>query len=232
MLIPVLMAGTMRMNGLAEAQGQFSGLGWFVWVLPTAFLIFLIATLAEGERAPFDLLEAESEIVAGFNIEYSGMKFAWFYLAFFLNSWVLVPSAPRCSWAAGKVPLSIRSGAGCGYFFAKTMAMFFLLAWIRATFPRLRIDQMMGFCWKFLVPLALALFMAVAIILKLDLPQPYEGIALLRGQSHAARDRAMGIGPGPTPASGHVQAVVRTRNPSLVRTGRLWFCKASLSWWR
>ena len=179
MLIPVLMAGTMRMNGLAEAQGQFAGLGWFVWVLPTAFLIFLIATLAEGERAPFDLLEAESEIVAGFNIEYSGMKFAWFYLAFFLNSWVLAAIGATVFLGGWQGPFVDQIPAlGVVYFFAKTMAMFFLLAWIRATFPRLRIDQMMGFCWKFLVPLALALFMAVAIILKLNLPQPYEGIVL------------------------------------------------------
>ena len=180
MLIPVMVSGTMRMNGLAQAQGQFLGLGWYVWVLPAAFVIFFVATLAEGERAPFDLLEAESEIVAGFNIEYSGMKFAWFYLAFFLNSWVLSAIATTVFLGGWQGPFVDQIPAlGVIYFFAKTMVMFFVFAWVRATFPRLRIDQMMSFCWKFLVPLALVLFMAVAIVLKLNLPQPINGLALL-----------------------------------------------------
>ena len=92
MLLPVLLAGTMRMNGIVEEQGQFFGLGWYVWIMPAVFLVYIITALAEGERAPFDLLEAESEIVAGYNIEYSGLKFAWFYLAFFMNSWVSLSS--------------------------------------------------------------------------------------------------------------------------------------------
>lgn len=180
MLLPVLAAGTMRMNGLAEAQGQFLGLGWFVWVMPCAFFIFLTASLAEGERAPFDLLEAESEIVAGFNIEYSGMKFAWFYLAFFLNSWVLSAIATTVFLGGWQGPFVDQIPAlGVIYFFAKTLVVFWILAWIRATFPRLRIDQMMGFCWKFLVPLALVLFLGTAIILKLELGQPFEGVVLL-----------------------------------------------------
>ncbi len=180
MMIPVLAAGTMRMNGLAEAQGQFGGLGWYVWVMPCAFFIFLAATLAEGERAPFDLLEAESEIVAGFNIEYSGMKFAWFFLAFFLNSWVLSAIGTTLFLGGWQGPFVDRIPAlGVVYFFAKTMVMFWVLAWIRATFPRLRIDQMMDFCWKFLVPLALVLLVGTAIILKLGLPSPFDGLALL-----------------------------------------------------
>ncbi len=183
MLIPVMLANTMRMNGLAQAQGQFFGLGWYIWIVPTAFVIFLISALAEGERAPFDLLEADSEIVAGFNIEYSGMKFAWFFLAFFLNSWVLSAIAVTVFLGGWQGPFVEQIPAlGVAYFFGKTMVVFFLLAWIRATFPRLRIDQMMSFCWKFLVPLALVLFMIVAIILKIsqkmDLPMVVEGILL------------------------------------------------------
>jgi NADH-quinone oxidoreductase subunit H len=180
MMIPVLVAGTMRMNGLAQAQGQFGGLGWYGWVMPCAFFIFLAATLAEGERAPFDLLEAESEIVAGFNIEYSGMKFAWFFLAFFLNSWVLSAIGTTLFLGGWQGPFVDRIPAlGVVYFFAKTMVMFWVLAWIRATFPRLRIDQMMDFCWKFLVPLALVLLVGTAILLKLGLPSPFDGLALL-----------------------------------------------------
>jgi len=142
-------------------------------------VLFFIAALAEGERAPFDLLEAESEIVAGYNIEYSAMKFAWFYLAFFMNTWVLAAVATTIFLGGWQGPFVSQIPAlGVIYFFAKTLVMFFLFAWVRATFPRLRIDQMMSFCWKFLVPLALVLFMAVAIILKLHLPHPIEGFVL------------------------------------------------------
>jgi len=180
MMIPVLAAGTMNMNELAEAQYRYAGLGWYVFVMPTAFFIFLVATLAEGERAPFDLLEAESEIVAGFNIEYSGMKFAWFFLAFFLNSWVLAAIATTVFLGGWQGPFVDQIPAlGVIYFLTKTLVVFWLLAWIRATFPRLRIDQMMSYCWKFLVPLALVLFMVTAVVLKLNLPNPLEGIVLL-----------------------------------------------------
>lgn len=179
MLIPVMVSGTMRMNGLAQAQGSYAGLGWYVWSLPLAFILFFVAALAEGERAPFDLLEAESEIVAGYNIEYSAMKFAWFYLAFFMNSWVLAAVATTIFLGGWQGPFVSQIPAlGVIYFFGKTLVMFFLFAWVRATFPRLRIDQMMSFCWKFLVPLALVLFMVVAIVLKLHLPHPVEGFVL------------------------------------------------------
>ncbi|NOZ49501.1 MAG: NADH-quinone oxidoreductase subunit NuoH [Chloroflexi bacterium] len=180
MIIPVMVSGTMRMNGLAVAQGSIFGFGWFVWTLPLAFLIFFVASLAEGERAPFDLLEAESEIVAGYNIEYSGMKFAWFFLAFFMNSWVLAAIGTTIFFGGWQGPFVDQLPAlGVIYFLGKTMILFFVQAWVRATFPRLRIDQMMSFCWKFLVPMALVLFAAVAIILKLNLPQPLEAITLL-----------------------------------------------------
>jgi NADH-quinone oxidoreductase subunit H len=94
MLAPVLLVGTMSMQGLANAQSLYLGpinlgLGWFIFVLPGAFLIYMIAALAESEQTPFDLLEAESELIAGFHIEYSGMKFAMFFLAQFLNSFFL-----------------------------------------------------------------------------------------------------------------------------------------------
>lgn len=171
MLIPVMVAGTMRMNGLALNQGGLFGLGWHVWYLPTAFLLYFIAALAEGERAPFDLLEAESEIVAGYNIEYSAMKFAWFYLAFFLNTWVLSAVAVTIFFGGWQGPFVEQLPIlGVVYFFIKVFIMFFIFAWVRATFPRLRIDQMMSFCWKALVPMGLALFLSVAIVLKLGLP--------------------------------------------------------------
>lgn len=179
-LLPVLAAGTMSMNGLAQAQGQFFGMGWYVWMLPTAFIIFFVASLAEGERAPFDLLEADSEIVAGFNIEYSGMKFAWFFLAFFLNTFVLAALGATVFLGGWQGPFVEQVPIlGVFYFGAKTLFLFFVLAWVRATFPRLRVDQMMAFCWKVLVPLVLLLFMLVAIVLKIGLPTALEGPAML-----------------------------------------------------
>lgn len=139
--------------------------------MPAVFIVYLTTALAEGERAPFDLLEAESEIVAGYNIEYSGLKFAWFYLAFFMNTWVLSAVAATLFLGGWQGPFVSQIPAlGVVYFMVKTIIMFILFAWIRATFPRLRIDQMMSFCWKFLVPVMLVLFLLTAIILKLGLP--------------------------------------------------------------
>jgi len=179
MLIVVLLRGSMNLNTIAQGQGGLFGLGWYVWILPAVFVLYFVAALAEGERAPFDLLEAESEIVAGYNIEYSAMKFAWFYLAFFLNTWILSAVAVTLffgGWQgrfAEQVPV-----LGVFYFFIKVFIMFFVFAWVRATFPRLRIDQMMSFCWKVLVPMGLALFLAVAIVLKLGLPDVITYVSL------------------------------------------------------
>ncbi len=168
MMIPVLLVGSMNLNDIARGQGSLLGLGWNIWIMPAAFILYLVAALAEGERAPFDLLEAESEIVAGYNIEYSAMKFAWFYLAFFLNTWVLSAIATTLFLGGWQGPGVAQVPAlGVVYFFAKTLFMFFVFAWIRATFPRLRIDQMMAFCWKVLVPMALTLLLGAAVIVKL-----------------------------------------------------------------
>ncbi len=176
MMIPVLLVGSLNLNDIASGQGGLFGLGWFVWIMPAAFLLYFIAALAEGERAPFDLLEAESEIVAGYNIEYSAMKFAWFYLAFFLNTWILSAIATTLFLGGWQGPFVDKIPAlGVVYFFAKTFFMFFLFAWVRATFPRLRIDQMMAFCWKVLVPMGLALLLGAAIIVKMGAEMSWPG---------------------------------------------------------
>ncbi len=167
MSVPVIFAGTMKMSGLVEAQANWR---WFGIVMPAAFILYFLAALAENERTPFDLLEADSEIVAGYHIEYSGMKFAWFFLAFFLNTLIL--SAVSTTLFLGgwqgpfvdQVPL-----LGIIYFFIKASIMVFVFMWIRATFPRLRIDQMMAFAWKVLVPLGLVLVLVAAVFVKLPL---------------------------------------------------------------
>lgn len=176
MLAPVLLVGTMRMQEISQAQSLFLGpinlgLGWFIFLLPGVFLIYFISALAEAEQTPFDLLEAESELIAGFHIEYSGMKFAMFFLAQFLNSFFLGAIAVVLflgGWQgpfAGQVPL-----LGPIYFFAKTFFVYVVIQWVKGTFPRVRIDQMMQFAWKVLVPLVLALLLAQMIIMKLPLP--------------------------------------------------------------
>lgn len=176
MLAPVLLVNTMRMQELAQAQSLYVGpinlgIGWFVFLLPGAFLIYFISALAEGEQTPFDLLEAESELVAGFHIEYSGMKFAMFFLAQFLNSFFLGAIAVALflgGWQgpfAGQIPL-----LGPIYFMAKTFFIYVVIQWIKGTFPRMRVDQMMQFAWKVLVPLVLTLILVQMVVMKLPLP--------------------------------------------------------------
>ncbi len=161
MLAVVLVAGTMRLSALAEAQGHFLGLGWYVFIMPGAALIFFMCSLAESEQTPFDLLEAESELIAGFHIEYSGMRFAMFFLAQFLNGFVLAAVTAILflgGWNGPGVDLpGIGPWLGAGYFVGKTFLVYLLQIWVRGTFPRLRVDQMMSFCWKILVPLTVGL---------------------------------------------------------------------------
>jgi NADH-quinone oxidoreductase subunit H len=167
LLAAVIWAGTMGTNNLAVQQGEllFGFIpGWNILVMPFAALIFFIATLAEGERAPFDLLEAESEIVAGPNIEYSGLKFAWFYLQFFVNSLLLACIFATVFLGGWQGPFVDQFPLlGIGYFFAKSLLVLLALMWVRATYPRLRIDQMMTFCWKVLVPVTLVVVLIVAL---------------------------------------------------------------------
>ncbi len=147
------------------------GLGWFGFIMPGAFLIFFICSLAESEQTPFDLFEAESELIAGFHIEYSGMRFAMFFLAQFLNSWGLAAIAAVLflgGWQGPFVDLPyIGPVLGLVYFFIKAFALYTVQIWIKGTFPRLRVDQMMAFAWKVLVPITVALIVWMAIVLKL-----------------------------------------------------------------
>jgi NADH-quinone oxidoreductase subunit H len=163
MLVPVLLARSLGLNAIVQAQGV-----WYLFVAPVAAVIFFIASAAELGRAPFDLLEAESEIVAGFNLEYSAMKFGMFFVAefthaftigaltatFFLGGW-------RGPWAE-TYPL-----LGLVYFLVKAFAVYFILVLMRGALPRLRIDQMLDFNWKFLTPLALAALVSIMVADKL-----------------------------------------------------------------
>ena len=178
-LTVVLLTGSMRFGHIVEIQslhlGGFNlGLGWLGIVMPGAMLIFFISSLAEAELTPFDLLEAESELIAGFHIEYSGMKFAMFFLAQFLNAWILAAVGVTLflgGWQGPGVGLPVIGPLlGLGYFLIKVFGVYVLQQWIRGTFPRIRIDQMMSFAWKVLVPLTIGLIVIQAIVQKLPTP--------------------------------------------------------------
>ena len=141
----VLIAGNLSMVSIVKAQTIP-----YILLQPLGFVIFLLAALAEVNRTPFDLLEAESEIVAGFNIEYSGIKFALFYLTEYaevLAISAIITTLYLGGWNGPYIPSIL-------WFLIKLIAVFILIIWIRASLPRLRIDQVMRFAWKFLLPMA------------------------------------------------------------------------------
>ena len=150
----VMLAGTLSMNGIVEAQGPYF---WRWYWLPQilGFGIYFIAATAEANRTPFDLPEAEQELVAGFNIEYSGMKFAMFFLAEFVNMFTVSAIATTLFLGGWQPPLpGLSFIPSWVWFMGKTLFLVFVLMWFRWTYPRLRVDQLMDFAWKFLLPLA------------------------------------------------------------------------------
>jgi NADH-quinone oxidoreductase subunit H len=163
LLVPVILAGSMGVNQIVAAQSW-----WYILLVPVAALVFLISSIAEIGRAPFDLTEAESEIVAGFHIEYTGMKFGMFYAGellhaltvgalfatFFLGGW----RGPF----ADQVPI-----LGVVYLFIKAFFIYWVIMWVKYSLPRLRIDHMLNFNWKFLTPLSITIVIVVAILDKL-----------------------------------------------------------------
>lgn len=157
----VLVAGTLSMVGITE--GQHGILGLNILVLPAAFLTYFISALAETNRNPFDLPEAESELVAGFLTEYSGMRWAIFFLAEY-GSVTLVCAIMTTLWFGGwsGPGVEVFPVLGILWFTLKTYVFVIAFMWIRATLPRLRIDQLMNFCWKILIPATLFNLFATA----------------------------------------------------------------------
>ncbi len=169
LLVPVFLARTMSVNGIVEAQGLENGGVWFVVMAPLAVVIYFISSLAEVGRAPFDLLEAESELVAGYHVEYSGMKFGLFQAAEFLHSFTFAALMALMffgGWRGPGVDPNSWTGWVLGgfWFMAKTFFFYFMVLWSRLTFPRIRIDQMMNLNWKFMVPVSLVLLMGMPLI--------------------------------------------------------------------
>ncbi len=165
LIAAVVLTGTMQVSGIVETQT-----GPWNWLIVKghipaiiAFLVFLVAGNAEANRGPFDMAEAESELTAGYHTEYSGMGFGFYYLAEYLNLFVISGIAATV-FLGGWAPLNIGIAAfdsmmdcipGLIWFFAKTFAVVWLLMWVRWTFPRLRIDQILKLEWKYLMPLSL-----------------------------------------------------------------------------
>lgn len=160
----VMLAGTLDLNGIIYAQIR-SPFRWFIIPQFIGFVVFLIAAFAETNRVPFDLPEAETELVAGFHTEYSALKFALFFMAEYVNMFTVSVMCtvlflggwyfPGLSYVfePGSIPYAIASHVA---FIAKICAFLFFYIWVRGTLPRFRFDQLMNFGWKFLLPLALA----------------------------------------------------------------------------
>ena len=163
LLVPVLLARTMSVQGIVQEQEI-----WYVLMAPVSALIFFLTGIAEIGRTPFDLLEAESEIVAGFHIEYSGMKFGLFYAGELLHALtigVLFSTLFLGGWRGPfveQIPI-----LGVVYLFFKAFLVYFVIMWIRYSLPRIRIDHMLNLNWKFLTPLALVVLIATAVMDKI-----------------------------------------------------------------
>jgi NADH-quinone oxidoreductase subunit H len=160
----VFLAGTLSMQGIIRAQG-WAPWSWFLFHNPftfAAFFLYFTAALAEGNRTPFDIPEAESELVAGYVTEYSGMRFLFFFFAEWGNLYVIGAVATTLFLGGWQVPpLAIFEEhpvllgiAQFFVFFTKAYLWVFVAMWIRATLPRVRVDQLMAMCWKYMVPLS------------------------------------------------------------------------------
>ena len=162
-----LYSGTMSTSGLVDAQTHT----WYIWLLLPSFCVYAVAMVGETNRAPFDLPEAEGELVGGFHTEYSSLKFAMFMLAEYVNMTTVSALAATMflgGWRA-PWPLSIWAGANSGWlpliwFVAKVWTFLFVFMWLRATLPRLRYDQFMAIGWKLLIPVSLVWILIVAVL--------------------------------------------------------------------
>lgn len=155
----VIMANSLSLRAIVDAQQGM----WFVFIQPVAAILYLIGATAETNRAPFDIPEAESELVAGFHTEYTGMRFGLFFLAEYTNMFIVASVATTLFFGGWRGPIA----DGPWWFLAKVYLLIFVVIWVRWTFPRLRFDQLMNFAWKFLIPIALVNLLVTALVLKL-----------------------------------------------------------------
>ncbi len=167
LLTMILLTGSLQLSEIVETQKQ----GWLIIQghVPAviAFMVYMIAGTAETNRAPFDMVEAESELGAGFHTEYSGMKFAYFFLAEFINMFIIAAIATTVFFGGWLSPFGITESIpwlGVFWFMLKAMVLVFLMMWFRWTFPRLRIDQLLTLEWKYLLPINLVNIVLMALL--------------------------------------------------------------------
>ena len=164
LLVPIILAGSMSLLDIVNAQNPI----WFIVYQPIGAIIFFVAAVAEVNRAPFDMPEAEQELTAGYHAEYSGMKFALFFMAEYVKM-IAVSAIGATLFLGGfrgpfvdQIPI-----LGPVYLFIKIFLLLFGLIWLRATLPRIRYDRLMAFGWKILLPLALATVFVTAVLVVL-----------------------------------------------------------------
>ena len=161
---PILIAGSMGINNIVNAQQHV----WFIVYQPLGAIIYMIAAIAEINRSPFDMPEAEQELTAGYHVEYSGMKFALFFMAEYIKMIAICMIGASLFlggyWGPG---VAAHPWLGPIYLFIKIVVLLFVLVWIRATLPRFRYDRLMAFGWKILFPLALLNVMVTAVVITL-----------------------------------------------------------------
>ncbi|HTG00415.1 MAG TPA: NADH-quinone oxidoreductase subunit NuoH [Nitrospirota bacterium] len=166
----MILAGSLNLSDVVKAQQQHRT-GMFLFPQFIAYFVFMVAAFAETNRSPFDLPEAESELVAGYFVEYSGMRFALFYAAEYIGMIVMSSIAVICFWGGWSLPPALLDAApflaavpGIVWFLLKLYIHIFLFYWIRATLPRYRYDQLMSLGWTVLIPLALANIVVTAVV--------------------------------------------------------------------
>jgi NADH-quinone oxidoreductase subunit H len=171
---PMMLAGSMRILDIIQAQKEY---GWLLWLVfqPLGPVIFLISAVAEVNRAPFDMPEAEQELTAGYHTEYSGMKFALFFMAEYIKMIAVSMIGATLFFGgylgpdlSGLIGENINALLGPVWLFAKVILLLFGMVWLRATTPRIRYDRLMTFGWKILLPLALlnVFFTSVIIVIR------------------------------------------------------------------
>ena len=164
-LIPIMLADSMNLGDIVAAQAS----GWFVFRQPLAAIVFFIGMMAELQRAPFDLLEAEQELSAGFNVEYSGMRFGMFFMAEYMKMIIFSAIIVVLFFGGYRGPFVDQlPGLGFLYMILKIIFFLFMMTWIRASFPRFRYDQLMGLGWKRLLPISVFNFIIVAVFIVLQ----------------------------------------------------------------
>ncbi|MCB8978477.1 MAG: NADH-quinone oxidoreductase subunit NuoH [Ardenticatenaceae bacterium] len=163
-LIPIMLADSMNMGDIVAAQAD----GWFVFRQPIAAIVFFIGMMAELQRAPFDLLEAEQELSAGFNVEYSGMRFGMFFMAEYMKMIIFSAIISVLFFGGYRGPFVDQlPGLGFLYMILKIVFFLFMMIWIRASLPRFRYDQLMGLGWKRLLPISVFNFIFTAVMIVL-----------------------------------------------------------------